>query len=393
MDFGFSPEEEKFREEVREWLREEPPSKFKLDLGDEGYGSWGASLEYSRRLGAKGWLVPTWPKEYGGQGRSAMEKLILIEELATHRAPTFAHFNVELFGPVIMLFGTEEQRGEFMPPLARGEKILASGLSEPGAGSDAAAIATRAVEDGDHYLINGQKVWTSLAHLADYCWITAITDPAVPPQKGMSIFIFDMKTPGISIRPLVDMAGKCSFNEIFFDDVRVPGKNLIGEKNKGWPQLMTALDSERCWTRGGMPWYLGEVLKDLVGYVREVQRDGQSLAQNLLIRQKLAQLAVEIEACRLLQYRVVWMQSRGILPNYESSIVKVCADELGQRVAKVGGEILGLFSQLEADSKWVPLEGQIEHMVLNSIGRTIAAGTSEIQRNIIALRGLQLPRG
>jgi len=393
MDFGFSLEEEKFREEVLEWLQKEPPSEFKLDLGDEGYGLWGVSREFSRHLGAKGWLAPDWPEEYGGQGRSAMEKLILIKELATHRAPSFAHFNMELFGPAIMLFGTEEQKKEFLPPLARGESILAAGLSEPEAGSDAAAISTRAVEDGDYYVINGQKVWTTFAHLADYCWVTAITEPAAPPHKGMSSFIVDIKTPGISVRPLVDMGGRHSFNEVFFDDVRVPTKNLIGEKNKGWPQLLAALDSERCWTRAGMPWYLGEILKDLVGYVRETMRGSESLAHNPLIRQKLAQLAIEIEVCRLLQYRVAWMQSRGVLPNYESSIVKVYADELGQRVARTGEEIMGLYGQLEEGSKWTPLDGQIEHMYLNSVGRTIAAGTSEIQRNIIAQRGLRLPRG
>ncbi len=393
MDFGFTPEEEKFREEVREWLEKEPPGKFKMELEDEGYGCWGVSREFTRHLGAKGWLAPDWPVEYGGQGRTSMEKLILVMELAKHRAPTFLHFAAELVGPTIMLYGTEEQKRDFLPKMASGKTIICECMSEPDAGSDAAAINTQAMEDGDYYIINGQKTWTSLAHLADWCWVTVLTDPSATPRyKGISSFIIDAKTPGITIRPIINMAGEQSFNEVFFDNVRVPKSNLLGKINNGWYQLLAALDSERCWSRAGMAWYCGEILKDLITYTKETKNGGDSLNHNPLIRQKLAQLAIDIEACRILQYRVAWIHSRNTLPNYEASMAKVYADELSQRLAMAGMEILGFYGQLKRDSKWSVLKGMIGHMYVNSYGKTIAAGASEIQRNIIAQRGLKLPR-
>ncbi len=396
MDFRFTPEEEAFRKEVRQFLEREVPKDWAGFLGRPGDVERVFPLlrQFSSSLGEKGWLTMAWPKEYGGQARSAMEQLIFAEETCYRRVPVGGSIAVTIVGPVLMLYGSEEQKREYLPPIARGEIDFCLGYSEPGAGSDLASLNTRAVEDGDDFVITGQKIFTSLAHLVEYCWLAARTDPDVPKHKGISLFIVDMKTPGITIRPLIDMLGEHSLNEVFFDEVRIPKGSLVGEKNQGWYHLVTALDFERTPNFFFFPpASLPPILEDLVQFSKEAKRNGKPLAHDPVVRQKLAQMFIEFEVVRVLSYRIAWMLGRGLIPNYEASIVKLFSTELHQRVANVGMEILGLYGPLTPDSRWAQLRGRIAYSCLSSVSATIGAGTLEIQRIIIAIRGLGLPRG
>lgn len=395
MDFRFSAEEEAFRREVREFLDSEIPERWR-ELGygvwEETDESWAITKAWNRKLGEKGWLALSWPKEYGGQARSLIEQLILDEEMAYHGTPTGIEtvMTIGWVCPTIMIFGTEEQKRDYLPRAAKGDIVFCLGYSEPGAGSDLAGVQTRAVEDGDVYVVNGQKIFTTVAHRADYCWLAARTDPDAPKHKGISMFVVDMKTPGITVRPLINMLGFHSFNEVFFDDVRVPKENLVGEKDRGWYQLAVALDFERSGV--GMPAGAKRTLEELVEYCKETQCNGEPLARDPVIRHKLSERAVEIEVNRLICYRITWMQSKGIIANYEASMGKLFSSELLYRLANTGMQILGLQGQLDRGSKWAPLRGKIAREYLSSHSIGIGAGTSEIQRNIIAMRGLGLPR-
>lgn len=395
MDFRFTPEQEEFRLEVREYLQKEVPRKWKefgYQIWEETDESWAITREWNRKLGKKGWLALTWPEEYGGLGRSPIDQLILDEEMAAIGTPTGieAAITIGWVCPTIFIFGTEEQKKKYLPPAARGNLLFCLGYSEPNAGSDLAAVRTTAVEDGDEFVINGQKVWTTIAHRADYCWLAARTDPDAPKHKGVSMLIVDMKSPGITIRPLINILGFHSFNEVFFDDVHIPKENLVGEKNRGWYQLAMALDFERSGV--GMPARGKQTIKGLVQYCKETKRNGKLLVDDPAIRRKLAQLAVDTEVLRLLCYRITWMQSKSETPNYEASVTKVFGSELLHRLANVGMQILGPYSQLDRGSKWAALRGEMLRSYLTSPSMNIGGGTSEIQRSIIAMRGLGLPR-
>jgi len=388
MELRFTPEEERFRREVREFIQKELPPRWRgpiyIEAVFERDDYWEVNRRLQRKLGEKGWLALAWPREYGGQERSPMEQLIFAEEIAYHRCPGFDFFGVKMLAPTLLHFGTEEQKRRFLPPIARGEVWWCQGFSEPNAGSDLASLQTRAEDRGDHFVVNGQKIWTSGAHRADWCFLLVRTDPTAPKHKGISFLLVDMKTPGVEVRPLINIVGGRSFNEVFFDNVRVPKENLVGEKNEGWKVATALLNFER----SGIERVAAcrRMLEEIVEFLRD-----RPVAPRL--RQRLAEMAVEIEVGRWLAYRVAWMQSRGLIPDAEASISKVFGSELMQRLGQVGMELLGLYAQLEEGSPWVPLDGVIEHLYLSSLGRTIAGGTSEIQRYIIAVRGLNLPRG
>lgn len=382
MDFRFSDKEEALRMEVREFLARE--------LTPEEQGA-GFSREFALKLGAKGWLAITWPEEYGGLGASPMDCLILTEELVYHRAPMGVQIiGMGWVGTSLMRYGTEEQKGTYLPDIGRGKTWVCTAYSEPGAGSDMASLQCRARLDGDSYIIDGQKTFITGAHLCDYVWLAARTNSDVPKHKGISAFLVDLKMPGITIRPLVNMVGMHHFNEVFFDGVRVYRDCLIGEENQGWYMLVTALDEERSMIAS--PTGCRRILDDLVGFAKEARGKGEPLARDPVVRHRLAEIATEIEVGRMLAYRVAWMQARGIIPNYEVSIAKVFNSELEQRVANVGMQVLGLYGQLQRDSKWTSLEGRIGPTYLNAVSATIFGGTSEIQRIIVAIRGLGLPR-
>ncbi|MCH7744907.1 MAG: acyl-CoA dehydrogenase family protein [Chloroflexi bacterium] len=392
MEFRFAPEEDAFREELRGFLNRELPEDWvgSAGVGDDD-GDWEFTLKMRKMLAKKGWLTMAWPEEYGGQGASQMMQLIFAEEMAYRGAPGRDPFGASMLAPTLMIHGTEEQKREYLPPVARGEVQWCQGYSEPESGSDLASLQTRAVEDGDDFVINGTKVWTSSAHRADHIMVLTRTDPDAPKHRGISFLLADMNTPGIEVHPIINIANEHAFNMVTFDNVRVPKKNLVGELNRGWYVGATLLDFER----SGVDYSASSrrVVEELVDYCKNTTRNGGTLAEDPLVRRSLAELAVEVETSRLISYNVAWMQSNGIVPNKEASMGKVVGTELQQHVYSVGMKLMGLYGQLEGDSKYAKLQGRIEKGYLINISATLASGTSEIQRNIIATRGLGLPRG
>jgi alkylation response protein AidB-like acyl-CoA dehydrogenase len=300
------------------------------------------------------------------------------------------YMNLNYIGPCIMRFGTEAQKRRFLPPVAAGAVIWTQGFSEPEAGSDLASLTTRAEDHGDHFIVNGQKTWNSYADApADWCFLLVRTDPAAPKNRGLSVLLVDMKTPGVTVRPIASMAGPHELNEIFFDDVRVPRDCLLGEKNRGWDVVTAGLTFERV----GIARYAraGRTLELLAAYAKETMDGGRRLADDPDIRQKLADLRVHYEAARLLNYRAISMVAAGEVPRTEASVARLHNTQLEQRVGHVGLEILGLGGELTLDAKWAPLRGLVNRQWVSTIPATITAGTLEIQKNIIA-RGLGLPR-
>ena len=385
MDFKFTEEEERFRKEVREFIQKEFPP------GWEGYGYlfdfperfWELRQSIARRATEKGWTV----RGEERRGISDVEHLILTEEAAYYGVPGLGTLSI---GDVLIRnCGTEEQKKRFLPIFAKGDVFCGLGLSEPNAGSDLASLQTRAVKDGDSYIINGQKTWQSEAHHAKWTCLLVRTDPNVPKHRGLSMFLVDMNSPGITIQLVENCYGDKIFGDVFYENVRVPEENLIGGENQGWRVTASLLVTER----GGIERIAASkhMLDELVRYAKETRRNGEILAQNPLVRQKLAQLATEIEAGRWFAYRVAWMQSKGLTPGIEVSVSKVYGGELVQRVGRVAVEILGLHSQLTGESKRAALGGKVQYWSLHTLCRTIGGGSSEMQRNIIA-RGLGLPR-
>ena len=384
MDFRFAPEDEAFREEVRAFLRRELPEQ-----RPDGVDAWRFSREFVRKLAAQGWLTLAWPKEWGGSGAGHMQQLVFNEEMASAEAPA-NDLGSDRVGPTILLYGTEEQKQRFLPPIIRGEAVWCQGFSEPGAGSDLASLQTRAVLDGDSFVINGSKIWTSLAHFAQYMILLARTDPEAPKHRGISYFLVDMKTPGIDTRPLTDMLGRHTFNQVFFQDVRIPRDALLGEMNRGWYVATATLDFER----SGIQRVIGSMRTygEIVDYARDLVASGRLRPGYRGVRNRLAELKIEFEVGRMLSYRVAWLQSQNQVPNYEASVSKMYGSELAQRLASAGMELLGLGGQLAPGSPHAALRGKVEALYLSAAALTVAAGTSEINRGIIATRGLGLPR-
>lgn len=384
---------EEFEAFFSEEMRKAPPLEGGENIYDSDEG-WDFHCYMAKRLGEKGWLSLPWPKEYGGKNAPIIEQLLFNDVRAYYRAPGVDVQGVGMLAPTLLMSGNEEQKQQHLPPIARGEVMWCQGWSEPNAGSDLACLKTRAVRNGDDYVINGQKAWTSGAHRAQWCFLLARTNPEEPRHRGLSFFLIDMKTPGITIRPLKGMDGTHMFNEMFFDDVRVPKRNLVGEEHRGWYVSLMTMNFERS-SIGAMS-EARQTLEELVEFCREKRRDGRRLADEPLIRNLLAQLAIEIEVGRALSYRVAWLQEKGEMSALEAAIEasagKLYGSELGQRLAYVGCRIIGMYGQVKHGSKWTTLKGQFESTYQQCLGMNIAAGTSEIQRNVIAIRGLGLPR-
>ncbi|MCS7206402.1 MAG: acyl-CoA dehydrogenase family protein [Dehalococcoidia bacterium] len=389
MEYRFTPQEEAFRQEVRAFLQRELPPGYTgpVTLGDEEDEALHRRMQ--RLLAQKGWLTIGWPKEYGGQAASQITQTIFAEEVAYFRAPGVDTSGIKMLGPTLMLWGTEEQKREFLPPIARGEVNWCQGYSEPGSGSDLASLQTRAVADGDDFIINGSKIWTSRAHRADWMFLLARTNPDAPKHRGITFFLVSMRSPGVQVRPIVNMAGVHHFNQVFFDNVRVPKRQVVGEVDRGWYVAVTLLDFERSGVE--YPTQARKYTEDLAQFAREA--DGGRLAKDPRWRARLAELYLEAQVGRLLAYHVAYLQSQKQVPNKEASISKVFGTELLQRVAHTGMEMLGVYGLLDKGAPKAPLGGVISRLWLCARSTSIGAGTSEIQRNIIALRGLGLPRG
>ena len=391
MDFRFSESEEKFREELKSWLDLELTGRPGDDDEDNSDASWDFNLVMRKKLAEKGWLTMAWPEEYGGQSASHMMQVIFSEEMSYNRAPGRDVFGTRMMAPTLMIHGTEEQKKQFLPPVSRGDVQWCQGYSEPESGSDLASLQTRAVEDGDDFVVNGTKIWTSSAHRADHIMVLTRTDPDAPKHRGISFLLCDMNTPGITVNPIINMADDHGFNMVTFEDVRIPKKNLVGEQNRGWYVGATLLDFER----SGVDYSAGakRTLEELIDFAKNNKKNGTVIADDPIMRNRFADLAIEVEVSKLISYNIAWMQSQGLVPNKEASMGKVLGTELQQHVSYTGMQMLGMHGQLGAGSSHAPLKGRIEHMYLTDVSQTIQAGTSEINRNIIATRGLGLPRG
>jgi alkylation response protein AidB-like acyl-CoA dehydrogenase len=399
MDFKLGEKEEALRKEIRKFAQKElPPGSFTLLLEEESRDEdWKLAMSTSKKLAQKGWLVMAWPKEYGGSAASYWEQMVYGEECGYWGIPgiSMGISGVAWVGPSLMQFGNEEQRKKYLPLIASGELdgVWCTGYSEPNAGSDFANIQTRAIRDGDEYVINGQKVWTSCAHRARWCWLAVRTDPNAPKKhRGISIFIVDMKSPGITVNPLLNYYGAHIFNEVFFDNVRVPASNLVGEENKGWYHLMQSLASERHSFGPSLYGNARRLLEELVDYAKETQYDGKPLCQNPEVRHMLADVAVEAEMLKLFNYQVTWELTQGITPIYGSSRNKAFGDQLLERLGIIGMKLMGVYSQVDPYSKWTKLHGIIQRLYLLFPGISIAAGTDEIEKNVIGQFKLGLPK-
>ncbi|MBI4312428.1 MAG: acyl-CoA dehydrogenase family protein [Chloroflexi bacterium] len=391
MDFQFTPEENAFRQEIAGFLKQELPADWDGEGEGSGDAEWAFGLQVRKKLAQRGWLTLAWPKEHGGAGASIITQTIFREEMSYYRAPGIDFWGITMLAPTLMIHGTEEQKRRFLPPVARGEVQWCQGYSEPGSGSDLASLQTRADLNGDEYVVNGTKIWTSNAHRADWIMLLARTNQDAEKHRGITFLLVDMKSPGVSVRPIINMAGTHGFNQLFFDNVRVPKENKVGEENRGWYVGATLLDFER----SGVQYSAGgrRLLEELVRFARETSWNGGPLAKRPEVRNRLADAAIELEVSRMNAYYIAYMQSKGTVPNKEASVSKLFGTEMQQRLASAGMHIMGLYGQLAPGSKWAPLKGRIERGFLLGHSGTIAGGTSEIQRNIIANRGLGLPRG
>ena len=396
MDFNFDPEDEEFRRQFRSWLEnnlgDEERAAHSPDPLDEEGASWERRLHWHRKMHAAGWAGIGWPRQYGGRAASLTQQYIYSEELARARAPQLVNgIGILLVGPTLMQWGTEAQKHRHISRILSADEIWCQGYSEPNAGSDVASLATRAVEDGDFFVVNGQKVWTSDAHHADMCILLVRTDPSAPRHQGLSYLLVDMRSPGVTVRPLVQMTGDAGFNEVFFDNVRVPKDNLVGEKNKGWQVAITTLMFERSGI--GTRADLVERVVELAKLARRPQRNGHGAWQDSAVRQQVTRLYAEATALKLTGFRQLTSRVKGLAPGPEGSLLKLAASELNLRINRLAVQLLGAYGQLVSGSPCAVEGGVWSYRMLAARGLTIAGGTSEIQRNIIGERVLGLPKG
>lgn len=390
MNFEFTPEESTFKSQLSLFLDDALPADWHGPADESRDDHWALNEQIKKGLAERGWLVMSWPEKYGGADSSPMMNTIFAEEMAYRRAPGHDRFGTRMFGPTLMRFGTEEQRKKYLGSIARGEIQWCQGYSEPNSGSDLASLQTRAVEDGDDFIVRGAKIWTSLAHRADMMFMLVRTDPDAPPHKGISLIMVDMKSHGLDVKPIINMAGLHSFNQVIFDDVRVPKANLVGELNDGWRAGMTVLNFERsgidyaAWARIS--------LEELIEYVTDDDSLATTAKSDPSVRIKLAELKTEVEAARLMCFDVAWRQGQGEVPSSEASMSKVSATEVNLAVLDYGLELLGMYGMLEPGSNQAELQGRFMKMRLYYTSGPILAGTNEIQKNIIAQRGLGLAR-
>ena len=397
MDFGFTPDQDALREEVRKFIAENVTPEILQEVEDRGEGNRGPLVrELYTKIGERGWIGISWPTEYGGQGGDRVDQYIVEEGFGR---VGIAVGSAGSGAPALLAAGTEEQKRYFLPRLISGDIIFALGFTEPQGGADLAGLQCRAAQDGDDYVINGQKIFTSAAHYATHIYLMCRTDPDLPKHRGISIFLVPMDTSGITVRPLWTIQqdsppgttyGTKRTNETFFEDVRVPATCMLGEKNMGWYVAMTTLDNER------------SGIRDVARAARQWDDTTEALRQTRHIRgirtdrvmvHKLAEMGLELEVSRKLSYRTGWMQQNNMGPNLEASMAKLFATELWQRMCRIGMEMLGLYSQARMGDRHTVLDGAMPEAYMGNIPSTIAAGSSEINRNIMATRGLGLPRG
>ena len=394
MDFNYSPEQEAYRQEVRTWLEANQPPPLtpeEKERIDEDL-LWDRNKRWHKKLYENGWVGLNWPKQYGGRGATFIEQVIFQQELGRLGLPMGINvLGIIMTGPALMQWGTDEQKQRYLKPIIMADEIWCEGMSEPGAGSDLASIQTRAELHGDEFIVNGQKVWTTHAQRSDFCQLFVRTDPDVPKHKGMSALLVDMRSPGVVVKPLKQITGDSEFNEIFFEDVRVPKENLLGPLNAGWQVLVNTLMHERFGiseTIGGTE----VILAQLVEMAQTIPLGGHNAAEDDEIRQQIAQFAIEVTAKKYNGLRALSKRLKGQQPGAESSIGKLISTDLSQRMTKFATRLLGGYAMIERKSPFAP-EGDWMRRILNVEMLTIAGGTSAVQKNMIGERILQLPKG
>ena len=393
MEFRFTEREEAFRRELRAFFDRELPPDWSGVYPDAEFEDeyWDFVRGFSAKLLAQGWPIMGWPEAHGGRGAPVMEQVVYKQELAYRRAPDRdLVVGVNLVAPTLMVHGTEEQRRVFLPPIASGEHVYCQGFSEPESGSDLASLQCAAVRDGDDYVVNGSKIWTSGAHRSNRAILLTRTDPNAPKHRGVTAFLIPMDLPGITVRPIVNMMDVHYFNQVFFDDVRISREMMLGEESRGWYVAATTLDFER----SGVGWFANNQrsIDDLAAFARRKAANGGPPLPAAL-RHALAETAIANQAGVMLAYRIASMQAEGLIPNQEASASKLLSSQLSQRIAQVGMRMLGLYGQPLKGSRRSVLAGLPAGEYLYTLSNTIQGGTTEVQQHIIATRGLGLPRG
>jgi alkylation response protein AidB-like acyl-CoA dehydrogenase len=409
MDWSDTPEQAAFRTQVRSFIEEHLPDYYRKNYGQghhvgpfsENFGGdrksddpvrRGSADSWARSLADQRWVAPHWPHEYGGAGMTAMEQFIFKQEMAAAGAPAVGGGGVQMLGPAMLVHGSEDQKREYLPKILSGEVGWAQGFSEPGAGSDLGSLQTRAARDGDEYVVNGQKIWTSGAHDADWIFMLARTDPDAPKHRGISMLLFDIHTPGVSVRPLISAGWQHDLNETFFEDVRVPAGQILGEENRGWYVAMTLLDFERSNIAGAVE--ARKELDEVLDYVKSTA--GRDVVQDRLdlTRHELAQRYIESEVLFNFSFRIISMQHQGMVPNTEASVSKIFGADLAQSVPRSVMKAFGPYANIwDREDVYAPLAASFTQLYVHTIPRSIMGGSSEIQRGVIATRGLGLPRG
>ena len=390
MDLRFSPEDENYRLKLRTWLEANKPAEPPPADQDADFAFRRA---WQRKLYDGGWVGINWPKEYGGQGATLIRQAIYGQEMTRARAPQPANgLGIGIVGPTLMEHGTETQKQRYIPKILNADEIWCQGFSEPNSGSDLASLQTKAVLDGDDFLVNGQKIWTSLGQYADWCILLVRTDTDVPKHRGISYLLVDMHSPGVTVRPLKQITGNSEFNETFFDNVRVPKENLIGGLNEGWRIAMTTLTYERGISSLATQVRIKQQLDAMIHYAAKTSRNGGTLSENPVLRQDLAQAHIRVEIMLFNLYRGITSRLRGQPPGPEASLDKLYWSELDKWMQELGMSLQGPYSQLMEGSEHA-VKGNWQYNFLRSRAGTIYSGTSEIQKNIIGERVLGLPKG
>jgi alkylation response protein AidB-like acyl-CoA dehydrogenase len=391
MNFEFTEEQKALRAEVHDFLERELPPGWINYIGttiddsvvhvENGFQIF---KEMAVKMGKKGWLSMTWPKQYGGQERPYIEYLVFLEEIAAYGSPGFNAVGPKMLAPTLMIFGTDEQKKRFLKPMIEGSEFWCEAFSETEAGSDLAALQTKAIRDGDFYIVNGQKTWSTLAPFSTWACILARTDPDSSRHRGLSLLLIDLNTPGIVNSPIVNIAGEPHFGEIFFEDARVPVGNRVGPENEGWKVAQTFLSFERVYIAPIA--VINSLIKRLVQYFNTIDSKDTETIKRILI-----DLSIEADVGRWLCYQVAWMQDQGIATEWHAAMTRMFSTRLFRRAASEGRKLLGLIGELDYRDEMAPLKGWFEHLYLSAIGATIAAGTTEIQKIILAVRSLGMP--
>lgn len=394
MDLNLTIEEQQFRDELRAWLARNVPRDWERHrLQDSMEARFGFLREWQRQVYEGGWAGVAWPKEYGGRGASLVQQVIFTEEMGRAGAPPLANvLGLSLIGPTIIAFGTDAQKKRFLPRILSAEEIWCQGFSEPNAGSDLANVRTDARLENGSFVINGQKVWNSYGWAADWCALLTRTDPASQKHKGLTYILVDMHSPGVEVRPLLQMTGETEFAEIFFHDVKVPVENALGPIGDGWRVAIGTLMHERATLGAAAQVAYRRQLDRLFELSHTIERNGRPAADDPLVRQKLGQCHAELEIMRLNQMRSISRIAQTGVPGPEGSIQKIFWSEFNQRFQQVAMELLGDYAQLTKGARNVIDDGTWAYSFLRARGNTIEAGTSEIQRNIIGHFVLGLPK-